>query len=226
MSASVGVAARQDLLDALGQLAEEKTPRTDAADALEQFEIDDQDQRAKFCERYALHPSFVLLVFQLAGAEGRHRPKYWSKIHRLIAGVADDTDTSKVVGGWIADIWEQNLRSRISDAELRSAGDRIGDLHRRASAGEIVTRQDWRAARKAIEASAAVVGGEDARWARVIAAGAWDVESTPAVGSELVNTWGTELMSYLATQTAEIKAQTVALLAARSGPPKTPFPAD
>ena len=234
MSESVGVAARQNLLDVLGHMAEEKVPRADA-ELLLSFSQGELSNGADFCERYALHPSFVMLFSSLSGGLARPKsPEYWSTLGQFIAGVADDTDTSKLVGGWVSDVWEQLLRARISDTELRSACDRASDLHRRTNAGETISRQDWRACRKAIEMFAAKVGGDDAMWARVIAAGAWDVELIPAVGVEVLNAWSSLISSYLQVDTdqtpeeikvkidhgqkllAELKSQGVALLVARS----------
>lgn len=142
------------------------------------------DDVAAFSAQHGLHPAFTYLVASLS----LNDPANWREIVGPLAGGAD---TAAVTRNWIKWVWSDpadGLRERMTDGDLKAAGDAVCDMHRRAGVGEKIARQAWREVRTKLGRA----GDEDELQkaaADGAAAVAWDLDSVPAAAADMVYPW-------------------------------------
>lgn len=135
-----------------------------------------------FAETYGLHRSFLQLLMTLAPAR-EWRP--------LIEPLREGSDTAATARRWMAWVWSDPLtgqRSLVTTKELRAVGDSVFTMHARSSAGERVSRNEWRQTRAALE-NAVAENKVEAAALGVAAAASWDLDTAPGAAADMILAW-------------------------------------
>lgn len=144
------------------------------------------EQLAAFSAAFGLHPSLVILIKAIGPMAGEE-----SFAVTVVEALPPGLDTEALVRRWILWAWSEapaRLRDRVLDADLRTKAEGVADLHRRALAGEVVSRQQWRQARAALFGAPGTDVVQAAAM-EAIAAASWDLQTTPGAVLDLITGW-------------------------------------
>ena len=149
-----------------------------------------QPELVAWAEQMGLPPAFVLLAAHVCQRFNAATPA--NLLARdLICSVAPGAALGAVPHLFAVWAWEsapEPLFGLMRSPDHRDAGAEMIALHRRVAAGEAVDRSVWRAARSRLNRLGE--GDDDqAAAATVLAACAWDYDTTPGAALDMFNAW-------------------------------------
>ena len=162
--------------------------------------IANDEERAACGDTFGLALSFVNLLS--VAFKVPHGDASQKKLQRALSLVATGVDTNALVQRWALSLWnhkEHGIQQKLENTSPHGPAKEIIRLVE-ISAGAPVARDAWRQARSDLNRAAAQ-SPEMAPYTDVIAAMAWDLNTTPRATTDIWNAW-----SYLPKAVSDVAA--------------------